>query len=58
MNPAQKLALLRNVMQASETRSTAVLKAEQEYAGTLRQLIDAAITNGDKNAEVASAESV
>lgn len=32
--------MLRNILQAAETRHAAVLKAEQDYSAALRQLLD------------------
>ncbi len=37
MNPD---AMLRSILQAVETKHAAILKAEQEYATALRQLLD------------------
>ena len=37
MNPE---AMLRNILQAAETRHATILKAEQDYSATLRQLLD------------------
>jgi len=40
MNPDQKLALLRDLLVASEIERDAVLKAKQTHIDTLRQRID------------------
>lgn len=36
-------ALLRNILQAAETKHAAIIKAEQDYSATLRQLLDRGI---------------
>ena len=43
MNPDRRAALLRNILQAVETRSEAILRAERDYSNTLRQLLDQAL---------------
>lgn len=40
MNPEQKLALLRDLLVASEVERDAVLKAKQQHIDTLRQRVD------------------
>ena len=37
MNPE---AMLRNILQAAETKHAAIIKAEQDYSAALRQLLD------------------
>lgn len=49
MNPE---ALLRNILQAAETKHAAVIKAEQDYSAALRQLLD----KGVKTPEPADAQ--
>lgn len=44
MHPDRKATLIRNVLQAVESRNTAVLKAEQDYSATLRQLLEQAMS--------------
>lgn len=44
MHPDRRSTLIRNVLQAVESRNTAVLKAEQDYSATLRQLLEQAMS--------------
>ena len=52
MNPVQRLALLRNILTASEIERDAIIKAKQTHIDALRQLLDQAMNNGT-SAEVA-----
>jgi uncharacterized protein involved in tolerance to divalent cations len=59
MNPDQRMALLRDLLVASEIERDAIIKAKQTHIDTLRQRIDQLLSfTQPKAAEVADSNEV
>lgn len=58
MNPEQKLSLLREILNLSESRAAKIRAADDAYSTGLRQSLDRLLMNGNGGAVIVNPESL